>query len=257
MISKFERDQSEISISRFFHLLDKIHVRAAEFDLAKNMFSRTGFESLLHKIQMYVIEENFGKLEKLADIEFIKWQQSKDSYSYLNFIMVIAIISDHQKKDIPQEDLDFLTDYLFKCENWGLYELTLYTNCISVLPINTILVFSRSLPQKILLLRDSTSILNTAINAIINTLILCIEHNKVEEGFFFIKVLDDFHLTEVMLFERMLFNLYKGIFFTTFTEKKQLGEKLVQDSLLILKLSNSDSLYDILLSDSNRLLFHI
>ncbi len=257
MISKFERDESEISVSRFFHLLDKIHVRAAEFDLAKNMFNPTGFESLLRKIQMYVIEENYGKLEKLAMIEFTNWQKSKDSYSYLNFIMVTAIINGHKKKEISQEDLDFLTNYLFKCENWGLYELTLYTNSISVLPINTILVFSKSLPQKILLLKDSASILDTAINAIINTLILCIEHDKVEEGLFFIKVLDDFPLSEVMLFERMLFHVYKGIFFAKFTDKKQYGEKLIQDSLLILKLANCNNLYDILLEDSNRLLFNI
>ena len=257
MISKFERDESEISVSRFFHLLDKIHVRAAEFDLAKNMFNPTGFESLLRKIQMYVIEENYGKLEKLAMIEFTNWQKSKDSYSYLNFIMVTAIINGHKKKEISQEDLDFLTNYLFKCENWGLYELTLYTNSISVLPINTILVFSKSLPQKILLLKDSASILDTAINAIINTLILCIEHDKVEEGLFFIKVLDDFPLSEVMLFERMPFHVYKGIFFAKFTDKKQYGEKLIQDSLLILKLANCNNLYDILLEDSNRLLFNI
>ena len=74
---------------------------------------------------------------------------------------------------------------------------------------------------------------------------------------FFIKVLDDFPLSEVMLFERMLFHVYKGIFFAKFTDKKQYGEKLIQDSLLILKLANCNNLYDILLEDSNRLLFNI
>lgn len=257
MISKFEREESDISVSRFFHLLEKIQVRPAEFDLTKNRYHPTGFEALLKEIQKYTLSENYGQLKKLANKEHVLWQQNKEIPNYLNYVMLLAIISENKKANVDTVHLNFLTDYLFKCENWGLYELILYTNSMSVLPIDTILAFSKSLPQKILLLKDSNTLLNTAINTIINTLILCIEHNKTEEGFFFIKVLDDFSMSEVMIFERMLFNVYKGVFFTKFTDEKEYGSQLIKDSLQILKLAHSDNLYDILLEDSNRLLFNI
>lgn len=257
MISKFERNESDISVSRFFHLLEKIQVRPAEFDLAKNKYHSTGFEILLKDIQKHTISENYDQLKKLAEKEHALWQQHKQVPSYLNYVMLLAILSESQKEKIEQKHLDFLINYLFKCENWGLYELILYANSMSVLPIDTILAFSKSLPQKILLFKDSTNLLNTAINAIINTLILCIEHGKTKEGLFFIDVLDDFPISEVMIFERMLFHVYKGIFFAKFTAEKEYGSQLIQDSLQILKLAGSNNLYDILLADSNRLLFDV
>lgn len=257
MISKFERDESDISVSRFFHLLEKIQVRSAEFDLTRNRYHPTGFESLLKEVQKCTLSENYGQLEKLANKEYSLWQQSKEIPSYLNYVMLLSIVSENKKEKVDTIHLNFLTDYLFKCENWGLYELILYTNTMSVLSIDTILAFSKSLPQKILLLKDSPTLLNTAINAIINTLILCIEHSKTEEGFFFIKVLDDFSISEIMIFERMLFHVYKGVFFVKFTNEKEYGKQLIQDSLQILKLAHSDNLYSVLLEDSNRLLSNI
>lgn len=253
MISKFERNKSEISVSRFFHLLNKIRVRPNEFELAKNMYNHSGFEALLREIQKYVLDENYGKLKKLADFELEEWNKTSNIYSYLNYIMLTAIVNNHNDVQTEAKHIDFLINYLFKCENWGLYELILYSNSMSILPIETILAFSKSLPQKLLLLKDASNILEMAINTIINTLILCIEHDREEEGFFFIKVIEDFTLSETMIFERMLFNLYKGIFIVKFSDDKQLGHKLINDSLSILKLAGCDNLYDILLEDSNRL----
>lgn len=253
MISKFERNKSEISVSRFFHLLNKIRVRPNEFELAKNMYNHSGFEALLREIQKYVLDENYVKLKKLADFELEKWNKTSNIYSYLNYIMLTAIVNNHNDVQTEAKHIDFLINYLFKCENWGLYELILYSNSMSILPIETILAFSKSLPQKLLLLKDASNILEMAINTIINTLILCIEHDREEEGFFFIKVIEDFSLSETMIFERMLFNLYKGIFIVKFSDDKQLGHKLINDSLSILKLAGCDNLYDILLEDSNRL----
>lgn len=257
MISKFERNESEISVSRFFHLLDKIRVRPTEFELAKNKYSPTGFESLLHQVQKESLAGNFKKLEKIGEEEFANWSNTKDIYSYLNYLMITALIKNSQGEKIKAEELNFLMNYLFKCENWGLYELTLYTNSMSALPIETVLIFSKALPQKILMLRDSGKILEICINTIINTLVLCIEYEKVKEGIFFIKILENFNLSEVMLFERMLFNVYKGIFLMKFTDEKQDGKQLLDGSLSMLQFANCNNLYNFLLEESERLLFSI
>lgn len=254
MISKFERDESEISVSRFFHLLDKIKVRSSEFELAKNMFQPSGFDTLLYKIQTCVVEENYTKLKKIAHSERLEWEKTQDIYSYLNYIMITTLVNNHKQESTDSELLDVLLDYLFKCENWGYYELVLYTNSMSALPIETTLMFSKSLPQKILLLKDSGRILEIAINTIINTLIICIGKNKKEEGFFFIKVLEDFSMPETMLFERALFNIYKGIFLSKFTNDKVLGAQLTKDSLLIFQLAGCHNIYDLLLDDTKKML---
>lgn len=254
MISKFERNESEISVSRFFHLLDKIRVRPIEFELAKNHYYPSGFESLLHHIQQYVLEKNYVKLKKIADSELEDWNQTSDVYSYLNYIMVIALINSHDQKDTAQEHIDFLINYLFKCENWGYYELILYSNSMSILPIETILIFSKSIPQKTLLLKDSGRLFEISINTLVNTLILCIEHNRETEGLFFIKIIEGLDMRETMIFERMLFNIYKGVFLSKFNINKVEGTKLIKNSLLILQFAGCDNLYEILLDDSNKML---
>lgn len=254
MISKFERNESEISVSRFFHLLNKVRVRPIEFELAKNHYHPSGFEELLHQIQKYVLEENHVKLKKLADSELEMWSQTSDMYSYLNYIMLTALLTNYYTSEIDQEHLDYLIEYLFKCENWGYYELVLYSNSMSILPIETILVFSKSIPQKTLLLRDSGRLFEISINVLINTLILCIEHNREAEGLFFIKIIDELNMAETMLFERMLFNIYKGVFLTKFNINKTEGLKLTKNSLVILQLAGCENLYEILLDDTNKML---
>lgn len=254
MISKFERNDSEISVSRFFHLLEKVRVRPIEFELAKNYYHPSGFEALLHQVQKCVLEGNQTKLKKLADFEFDEWQQTNDMYSRLNYVMLTALLNIYSPVELDQNHLDFLSNYLFKCENWGYYETVLYSNSMSILPIETTLVFSKSIPQKTLLLKDSGRLFEISINVLVNTLILCIEHNREAEGLFFIKIIDGLGMAETLIFERMLFNVYKGVFFTKFNVNKLEGEKLTQNALLILQLAGCESLYEMLLEDSNKML---
>ena len=256
MISKFERDECEISISRFFHLLEKIKVRPDEFFFSKNQYKSEGFGELLSIIQKSVLTGNINRLRKTLDNEIIRYNTTGDKYCRLNCIMLEAVISEisSDKKGISDEDLKFIIDYLFRCENWGHYELILYANSMSAFPIDSVIEFSKSVPQKILLMRESGRILEIGFNVILNTLVLCIKFNKRESSRYFLASLERLDLPETMLFEHALLKLHKGVYMSKFYNEGSESSSLIEEALSIFKLAGCLELYDIFLNNIEEML---
>lgn len=256
MISKFERDTSDISVSRFFHLLEKIKISPDEFFFSKNQYKSEGFNELLSIIQKCVLTNNITKLKNTLKTETNKYKETANQYYKLNCIMLAAVIMnmENNKNVISDENLHILTNYLFKCENWGYYELTLYANSMSALPINSIIAFSKSLPQKILSMKSSNKILELGFNVILNTLDLCMRFNKKETAKYFLDSLENLNLPETMLFEHTLLKLYKGIYITKFKIDYPEDNNLIEEALTIFKLAGSIELHAIFSKNVQELL---
>ncbi|MBR7927699.1 hypothetical protein KBI51_05860 [Aerococcaceae bacterium zg-ZUI334] len=247
MLSKFERGDSDISITRFFHLLEKIKVSPNEFFFLKNQYKADGFEEILSTIQASALSGNTKKLVLLLDMESKAYSAHGDKYNQLNIIMIKAVLYGMGNSDykLNSQELDYILDYLFRCENWGLYELILYGNSMGALPLESVISFSKSVPQKILLMTDSGKMLEIGFNVILNSLSLCIENNYRESAQYFVTSLESLELPEVMLFENTLLRLYKGAFLKKFNINIAVGNQLIEDSLSIFRLANCLDLHDL------------
>lgn len=247
MISKFERDESEISVSRFFHLLNKIKITPDEFFFYKNQYQSEGFGEIVSIIQQGVLSGNTKIIKSAMEREKNKYLETRDSYVRLNYIMIEAVLKgiDSSSYRIDSKDLDFIVDYLFKCENWGYYELVLYGNSMSVFPIESIILFSKAIPQKILLMKNSGRILEIGFNVILNSLGMCIQFNKQKAAQYFLESLENLNMPETMLFEYTLLKLYKGAYLCKFHPGDRDGKVLIENALTIFKLADSLELYDV------------
>lgn len=248
MISKFERNESDISVSRFFHLLEKIKIQPQEFFFTKNQYKAEGFSQLLTEIQQNVLAGNIDKLTETLRNEHHQYQSTGDKHFKLNCIMLEAIINEMMNNTaaINENKLNFMLDYLFRCENWTLYELILYGNSMSAFPVDSVIEFSKSIHQKILLMRESDKILEIGFNVILNTLELCIKHNRKESASYFLTSIKQLNLPQTMLFERALLKLYTGVYQKKFMADNSKGEQLIEEALTIFKLANCLELHDIL-----------
>lgn len=93
--------------------------------LHENKSTKYSFPQLMQYIQeMY-------QLQKLDSLKKLLSKNSKFNISNLEKTMVKSILHTLDKSIAPTTDeLLELTDYLFKIENWGYYEITLFGNCV-------------------------------------------------------------------------------------------------------------------------------
>lgn len=129
-ISRFERGESDITLSRFLHVLDNMHVEISEFISA--LRGRDRSETIRFMSQLVPLEYQRDKagFERLFREQKSKYERNPAVYQYrLNMILAQSFIC---KCDgtvpFPKEYLDEVTDYLFTVEEWKIYELILIGN---------------------------------------------------------------------------------------------------------------------------------
>lgn len=250
MISKFERNQSDISVSRFFHLLNKINVRPPEFEITLNEFYADGFQMLLSDVTAYSMEGNTRKLKALSDRELGIYYENKNTINKLNHLMIEVMISMVENKELPADkDFSYITNYLFNCEYWSYYELVLYGNTMGKMDIEKVLIFSKHIPSKTLLMKDAGNLYAICINLIMNTISIFIENGYQNESRYFLVVLDQLDIEETMIFEKVLHKYYEGLHRIKFEENSSSGKEMLNESLSIFKILDCQNLYDIFYSN--------
>lgn len=134
-ISRFERGESEISCIRLLNLLNKLKVSAEEFFALHNSQynDKETFESLVIFIRKQYTMKNFNNIKNLLSPKSIFPINSFEK----TMIKSIIYSFDSLIKPTKNELLE-LTDYLFKVENWGYYEIILLGNCIRTIEYSTL-----------------------------------------------------------------------------------------------------------------------
>ena len=121
-ISRFERGESEISCLRLINILDKLHITLDEFLILhdKDYSNTESFANLVQYIRKQYSSQNINNIKCLLS--------DSSNYTLNSFekTMVKSILHTMDSTIIPSdEELLQLTDYLFKVERWGHYEIIL------------------------------------------------------------------------------------------------------------------------------------
>ena len=133
-ISRFERGESEISCIRLINILDKLHITLDEFLILHDSDNKktVSFAQLVHYIRKEYSQQNVNNIKSLLN------DSTTHHLNSFEQTMVKSIIFTLDENVSPSEsDLEDLTDYLFKVENWGYYEIILLANCIRTIQYNT------------------------------------------------------------------------------------------------------------------------
>ncbi|MBF5067104.1 Rgg/GadR/MutR family transcriptional regulator, partial [Salmonella enterica subsp. enterica serovar Istanbul] len=131
-------------------------------------------------------------------------------------------------------------DYLFKCEDWGNFELVLYGNTMTQLPIDAIVIFSQTLLEKCSLYTGLITVYETCINVLLNTIAVLIRHNRTQTALKTVALLEQKDLPESFLLERILLKYYKGILLEKTGESKK-GHALIHAALSALDAGDCDT----------------
>lgn len=208
-ISRFERGESEISCIRLLNLLNKLKVSAEEFFALHNSQynDKETFESLVTFIRKQHTMKNFNNIKNLLSPKSIFPINSFEK----TMIKSIIYSFDSLIKPTKNELLE-LTDYLFKVENWGYYEIILLGNCIRTIEYSTLFLLTKEMLENLIYLTSNTTNKKLVTQLSINCLIISIDNNFFNDSTYLISKIKQLLNNELNYYEQTVFLYAKGYF---------------------------------------------
>lgn len=248
-LSKFERGNSDISLSKFSLLLDRLNLTLEEFMFISNDYKPTHLENILNNIKRAYENNDLALLLKIEEEEHEKWlKYNITSYLY-NSIMIKALAHNLDSTIIFQkDDLINISDYLFSVDNWGFYEIMLFGNTMHILNKDLVITLSKELTQKTEVYKNIKKFNEEVIKVLLNTIVFCVEANKGKETQQFIQYVEKISEGTDFYFEKTKLMFLKGIY-NIATGNQTIGTEMAQNAIQTMRflgdinLANNHELY--------------
>ncbi len=211
-LSKFERGESNISLSHFIKIIERMNISLDEFVFAANEYKPGELDRLMADIATAYQRNNTSKLTLIKNKEYEKWEEYGLNAYLCNSIMAEAKLLDLEKKEIDKKKREYLANYLFNIELWGNYELVIYANSLTIFPPATVIALSKEIVKKTSMYKLVHKNFVQILGIFINTIIVCLENNLLNDALYFILTLENMHMAENLFYERTLLVFLKGIY---------------------------------------------
>lgn len=126
-IAKFERGEQMITVDKLFYLLNCVGLTPNEFfyDFRDSKFP--DFEQLTDKMVSYFQNNETDKIIELIH-NFENTEFDSTTYHSLNSIMLRIVANELDSNIVVTDDeIQFLSDYLFSVDMWTTYDITLFS----------------------------------------------------------------------------------------------------------------------------------
>ncbi|MDG4511607.1 helix-turn-helix domain-containing protein [Streptococcus suis] len=233
-ISRFERGESEISCIRLINLLNKLNISLEEFI---NLYQIDNNETKNFWSLLKLIRKEYS-LQRTTVLEALLSKKSQYSLNNLDAIMIKSIISTINTSFLPtDEEMQQLTDYLFKIEKWGSYEIILLGNCSRTIKYSALFLLTKEMLGNYIHSPINTNNINLVTQLAINCLIASIDFGMYADSIYLISEINRLLQNEFNYYEKTIFLYAKGYF--EFKNKlEQEGEHKMLQALKIMEILN-------------------
>ena len=212
-LSRFEKGETDLTISKFIHILNEINMPIDEFMYAVHDFHRDELNELLAQVRKYVTTRDIEGMKRLL-ISQMENEGKREKFHHINTILVKIRLQDLSgEKYYNETELNDLTDYLFGVEYWGYYELLIFMNTLDVLKHDVFMVLAREMSRRSDFYKEIPINRRLISTMLLNAYITCIEKKKFMDALYFEKQLKQCFFIEIEIYERLIFlyaqNLYR------------------------------------------------
>lgn len=213
-LSRFENGESDITISKLFGVLAEMNVDVDEFVYASQDFKKDELTSILEQIKESLYIGNVAKLKQLLSEQMRKSQRGeREEFHRLNAILIAYKLRNLDKKIVvSKEDTAFLTDYLFRVENWSYYEILLFANTIDKLEHQTMMLFCRELIHRTQFYREMKQHRLVVSQVLLSAYLVSVQTKELVDAIFLEKTIEGLLFDETEIFERILFKFGKAFY---------------------------------------------
>lgn len=236
-ISRFERGESEISCIRLINILDKLHISLDEFlVLHDEDYTNTElFANLVQYIRKQYSSQNIKNIAALL---------SDSSHYTLNSFektMIKSILHTMDSSIIPSnKELLQLTDYLFKVEKWGYYEITLLGNCVRTINYNSYFLLTKEMLNNYIYSSLNKTNKRIVTQLAINCLILSVDKEEFSNCTCLITEIKALLDNELNFYEQTVFLYATGYF--EFKRHLDSGIEKMKQAIQVLDILGEDKL---------------
>lgn len=213
-LSRFERGVSALTVDSFQRCLENMSVSLDEFQCVYNNYTEASDLAFSNKLTEAYRDNNLVLLEDLLQERLgLEAQFPGKKNCRLNTIMVRTFLSycdpDFQ---VSKKDIDFLTDYLFSVEEWGRYELWLFTNSVDLLTLSAVETFASEMIQRTQFYYNLPENRKRILKMLLSVAGSCIEAGHLKVAMKFLNYADNLKLSESDLYERIMIRYYKALY---------------------------------------------
>lgn len=212
-LSRFEKGESDLTITKFMMALNELNMPIDEFMYAVNDFHRDELNEILEQVRMFVVHNDVQGMRSLL-ISQIEKKSKPENFHKLNIILIKIRLQDLSGEVYyTDEELNYLSDYLFSVDYWGCYELLLFMNTLDVFNHEMFMVLSKEMNRRSDFYKEIPNHRRLISTMLLNGYITCIEREEFIDAKYFEKQLNSCFFIEVEMHERLVFlyarNLYK------------------------------------------------
>lgn len=212
-LSRFEKGESDLTITKFMMALNELNMPIDEFMYAVNDFHRDELNEILEQVRMFVVHNDVQGMKSLL-ISQIEKKSKPENFHKLNIILIKIRLQDLSGEVYyTDEELNYLSDYLFSVDYWGCYELLLFMNTLDVFNHEMFMVLSKEMNRRSDFYKEIPNHRRLISTMLLNGYITCIEREEFIDAKYFEKQLNSCFFIEAEMHERLVFlyarNLYK------------------------------------------------
>ncbi|CAI3324936.1 Rgg/GadR/MutR family transcriptional regulator [Enterococcus cecorum] len=208
-LSRFEKGESDLTITKFIKALRKIKMPINEFMYTTNDFKIDEINRLWVQIQTLFITKDIHGLQKLLS-EQQEMEREVKIFQQLNTTIIKIYLSDLTKEKLyTQKDIDYIVDYLFVVDYLGEYELLIFSNLLFALNHEMSMMLLKEMNRRTDFYKEIPSNRRIIASMNLNAFITCIERNKWLDAHYFEKQLEMTFFKETEIYERYYFYFAK------------------------------------------------
>jgi Rgg/GadR/MutR family transcriptional activator len=229
-LSSFEKGKSELSVAKFYYILERLAITLEEFEYISNGHEFNDFYQLLNKLSMFYTESNERSMKNLL-VETESKIDDGNPQDVMTFLLVKSILSQFDVEYTLTEKETFeIADYLLSFDDWAYYQLILYSNTMKSLNLKTIDYLSKELLKRSSFYKSIPRNKKLIVEILINTTLVLAERKEFYLANFFKNTVAELLSDETMVYEKTVFLFVCG-FIDFHSVKIELGMSKMQDAI--------------------------
>ncbi|WP_242257763.1 Rgg/GadR/MutR family transcriptional regulator [Streptococcus thoraltensis] len=240
-LSRFEKGETDLTISKFMLILDEINMSIDEFMYAVHDFHRDELNELLVKVRNFVSTNDVEGFKSLLYF-YMELNPKREKFHQINTILLKIRLQDLSGESYyTEQDLIDLTDYLFSVEYWGDYELLIFMNTLDVLKHEVFMILAREMCRRSDFYKEIPTNRRLISTMLLNAYITCIERMQFIDALYLEKQLNQCFFIETEVYERLVFKYAQNLYRYKYEENtKSIIE--MKKCIAALKLAGSNNL---------------
>lgn len=181
---------------------DKLDVSIEEFYGILYQDNPTHTERLLENASKAYYQNDVLLLQKYAGEERHKFELTQEKSFLYNSIMLESFLASVSNKEVDENKIRELTDYLFSIEQWGKRELIIFGNSMSFISTQTLNILTKEIVYRTSLFGNSDSNQRIRLSLLINAAYEFLRRDELDSAKYYLDLVNDIGIPEVLLYER-------------------------------------------------------